>query len=875
MKKVLALVLVLSMVLGSFGFAFAATPAQTNAGKVLEELKVLQGYNGDLMLDQNLKRQDIIVLLSRLMGAEQEAAKFPIPTAFTDVTDAYYKPFIGWAQVEGLTVGIGENKFGFDQELTVKELVTMLLRALGHESKHAYDNAEKLGVELGLVATGTNFAAVASRAVMAEATVNTLKAPITTDAKKSLGTKLGFPGYEIVPAKLEVEVTQAGTKKLAVKFNRALTAAEKAELTYEVKFGFVPYTVSVTYNEANDIATLESSFAFPTGDYTVTVKGLEAATVKVVAEKVSKVEIGAVALQKAANQNLKIKAYNQFNEEMTVGLNISVYNATTGSPITVSSNTIDLSGAALKDIIVVTVTHTGTGITATKTYEVVAASTITQMSFGPATPLEGKTRITKDETGLALAYSLVDQYGQSVKFAQKTASATHGDVTFMSSNNDIVNPATFAVDANGKLTFNAGTTAGTAIITAINSKTGATATFQIKVEDVAKVKTFQMSHPGVLVAANENVKIPFMAVDSFGKALTTKDFAASATNIQVTFTVVHPTINMVHNWSSSTGELTFNFTGTGTVTIYAWVDGQIASQFTVDIKPAASPTKITGIKNLLTVFTATGSVALEAKNLVVVDNYGRVIETLPAGYDFTVAVKDSSTNILSTTTKSVIGVAEGSKIIKLELTNNGNPVANSAFEYTARVIKDTDVVSYEIKSVGTLYGSSTHSSITLAGDYAKAISIVGKDAAGNQVAINQANKITNITSSNPAVVAVDLPSSKIYAKDAGTSVVAVWSGANKLAELTVEASKAAPITTTAKFEEAKYTVAVSATKDLAAELTVKDQYGVEITPTGVWTSSNTSRATVTSSGVATRVTAGEVTISFVTSNGIVVTVVLE
>ena len=104
MKKTLSLLLVLAMVLSSFGFAFAAEDEIVPA-EFLNEKGILKGNaSGDLMLEDNLKRQDMVVMLSRLLGVEEEAKAFEGETSFTDITDSFYVPYIAWAEADRKSV---------------------------------------------------------------------------------------------------------------------------------------------------------------------------------------------------------------------------------------------------------------------------------------------------------------------------------------------------------------------------------------------------------------------------------------------------------------------------------------------------------------------------------------------------------------------------------------------------------------------------------------------------------------------------------------------------------------------------------------------------------------------------------------------------
>lgn len=218
------------MVLGSFSFAFAdeakVDPAVA-AGEFLKKAGVLEGSDsGDLMLDKQLKRQDAVVLLSRLMKAEEEAKKFPVteeyPT-FKDITNNYYKPYLAWAQANKYVEGHSAEKFGYGEFLTAQQYATVLLRALGYEVndaeayKAAFETAKKLGIMKDLKVEEK---AEITRGQMAQMTFNALSIKVK-DSDKTLAEKLGIEMP--VPEKLEVkEVRADNLKEIKVVFNKAV-----------------------------------------------------------------------------------------------------------------------------------------------------------------------------------------------------------------------------------------------------------------------------------------------------------------------------------------------------------------------------------------------------------------------------------------------------------------------------------------------------------------------------------------------------------------------------------------------------------------------------------------------------------------------------
>jgi hypothetical protein len=134
--------------------SYAASPYQKE-GDFLKDLGVLKGDNsGNLMLEQNLTREQMVVLISRLYGKEGEAESYLATNSFTDLSPAskYYIPFILWARDQGLIQGMTSSTFGVGQTVTTQQFQTVLLRALGYtdEAKDWY-NVPAFANQIGLM----------------------------------------------------------------------------------------------------------------------------------------------------------------------------------------------------------------------------------------------------------------------------------------------------------------------------------------------------------------------------------------------------------------------------------------------------------------------------------------------------------------------------------------------------------------------------------------------------------------------------------------------------------------------------------------------------------------------------------------------------
>ena len=181
MKKTLSLILALSIILSTFVPAFAVSEKDLyeKSGQFLKNEKVLEGSEtGDLMLNKNLKRQDMVVLISRLYKEENAAKVYKGKHKFTDITDSFYDPYIAWAVNKDLIHGMSTSRFGFKEEVIVQQFQTVLLRALGYneEADDNWDNIPQLAEKYNLMENlNAKPKEKLNRGLMAAMTVNALK----------------------------------------------------------------------------------------------------------------------------------------------------------------------------------------------------------------------------------------------------------------------------------------------------------------------------------------------------------------------------------------------------------------------------------------------------------------------------------------------------------------------------------------------------------------------------------------------------------------------------------------------------------------------------------------------------------------------------
>lgn len=165
-KRAFTLFLCAVMVL-SLSVPVSAHAVGEEDAQVLYELGLFRGVgtladgSPDFALEKSLTRQEAVVMLVRLLGAEQAARAGEWTTPFTDV-DAWAQPYVGYAYSEGLTKGVSDTLFGGAQAVTATQYLTFALRALGYASDTdfrwdaAWEKTDALGITFGEYSAANN-----------------------------------------------------------------------------------------------------------------------------------------------------------------------------------------------------------------------------------------------------------------------------------------------------------------------------------------------------------------------------------------------------------------------------------------------------------------------------------------------------------------------------------------------------------------------------------------------------------------------------------------------------------------------------------------------------------------------------------------------
>lgn len=818
-RKIVALTLAATMILTSLvGTAFANTDNSSTyneSANILKGYGVLIGDNGNLMLDEQLKRQDAVVIALRLMGVKDtEFENYDTLSDFTDITDEYYSPIIGMAQDLGLIEGMGDGTFGFDQMLTTQQLETILLRSLGYEiTDDIYATVHELAAQVGI----DNLISASpdeqiTRDIVAQLMLNTLNTNVK-DETQTLGEKLGITApqaqtLEISSAKM---VTDSSVK---VTLNSAVTDTSK--LAFELK-STTTVATTTTWNEAKTEATLTATAPLLDGTYTIKASGATFAagkdlvTLVVAKNGPSKVEFTSDKLVKSSTDASQViahykvlDAYGVDITKTTLASELSV--AGSIGTKNVASFTIDTDGKGIMTLELgadLTDTDSKTGVvtiiaskngavgsgTATLTVSDKAQAdvmTFKAVEYPKTSPITTKV-LTGKSTAAYVPFEAKDQYGNIIEEAATVDGTADSDVVIAKSDSALTVTAEqytpegttdkalrFVVDTSGI------SVAKIATVTVVSKLTGKSSSFTLDIKEPAKADKVSVGSPAKLVAASDvadSLVIPITALDQYGVQLTPDEIVTNATSspakITVTGTGALAGKIAIATTGVNKGKIVNNLAlgaAEGTAVITVATSTSVATT-TVDVQEAAYEYSIkvdkTPAANLLMGATT-------KMNYIFTDQYGREIKSPSGATDITLEV--SNTAILKATigasdtdganpivTKHAADIdAEDSVII----TTNGT---EGTAKVTAKLKKDGSVIStvdtsisvtsgvpsgltFEIADFKTLAAlNSGNVAVTGSDKYAQAIILTAKDANGTTYAI-PSNRILSVTTTDTDLI---------------------------------------------------------------------------------------------------------------------------
>ena len=136
MRKVLSIVLVLALVLGSTAFSFGALPSDVKGTKyedavnVLMDLDVISGYpDGSYKPAGIVTRGEMAKIIICALGLEDYAAG---ASSFKDMAGHWSDKYVAYAVSLGIINGYPDGTFKADNTVTYDEAAKMLVAALGY-----------------------------------------------------------------------------------------------------------------------------------------------------------------------------------------------------------------------------------------------------------------------------------------------------------------------------------------------------------------------------------------------------------------------------------------------------------------------------------------------------------------------------------------------------------------------------------------------------------------------------------------------------------------------------------------------------------------------------------------------------------------------
>ncbi|MBQ4109932.1 MAG: hypothetical protein IJC74_03495 [Clostridia bacterium] len=154
MKKILSLILAISIFISCSAFAAVDISETTKRADALKALGLFKGTENGYDLESNATRVQIAVTLTRLLGKEEKALYQNNGHPFGDVPD-WASPYIGWLYENYMINGIDNYNFGTDYIAEPKQFVAMILRTLGYSDTNAldfyYESAVDFAVNIGLI----------------------------------------------------------------------------------------------------------------------------------------------------------------------------------------------------------------------------------------------------------------------------------------------------------------------------------------------------------------------------------------------------------------------------------------------------------------------------------------------------------------------------------------------------------------------------------------------------------------------------------------------------------------------------------------------------------------------------------------------------
>ncbi|MDR6883498.1 S-layer homology domain-containing protein [Bacillus sp. 3255] len=680
MKKTLSVVLTSAMALSMFSSLAFAAKSSTDFTD-LKDLDAATKAKFDAMisagifdgvsettfgLKEEMNRAQFAKVAALIMGLDVnkdlQTSSFS-DVSVTDAANGYALPYIEALKTAGVTDGYAEGQYNPAGKVTKEQLATFLVRVLGQDEAAK----GKTGTDTTVSGWAQGYVAMALELKLLSNNEDGTFGGQANATRDLLLTGAYEAKQQYVPAG-KVSMTGAkatGAQQVTVTFNKPVDT-EKAQLTLKKGTTEVATTAKFADDKKSAVLTL-SDVKVSKGEYTVTVSGLDAATV----EKTSATFTGEDEVLKsidfvnagdtlayADKTIVKVKASNQYGENATT--NAGSYNVYT-SAATFTKITKDTDGTLLitldtanesttqgVSVIPVTIVNNDSHITATKNFKLGTQPILTKLELGAArysvgTALNGKGENVKFDL------NLFDQYGGTIsydslmnaKVYSKDDSNTtklFGQTTVIWNDYIAADDVKTEVEDNGndipqvKISLlNDVDKAGDYNFTVFNQAATATGKISIQSSKVAnKVEIGELND--VIAAGDKDVYVPIVAYDAAGNQLSMDDLTSdqnierikvnvSGVEGQSTATILN---SGEHRGSIKLGQINNNTKGAVSVTaIIATANASSTATKTFTVADARVPDHFKVVTDPAKAIVAGGTSAIE---LAVVDQYGKVLD---------------------------------------------------------------------------------------------------------------------------------------------------------------------------------------------------------------------------------------------------------
>lgn len=273
MRKVLSFVLVLSLVLGSFGFAFAAPMSDVagtdyeDAVNVLTDLGVVDGYpDGTYKPAGIVTRAEMAKIVVTALGLEDYAVG---TSKFSDMAGNWADKYVAYATSLGIIAGYPDGTFKPNATVSYDEAATMLVAALGYTPDslvgtwpaNYVTKAKTLGVLDG-VKSGA---------------AGAIRGDIATMAYKTLGLSIGSTDKDgvwaasnlgtVLNPKADTMLQRLGAKEYDNGKAFVLTSTLADSAVADVRGYVGAYVKAYTNSDGDIIAITSEESTFLTGKY--------------------------------------------------------------------------------------------------------------------------------------------------------------------------------------------------------------------------------------------------------------------------------------------------------------------------------------------------------------------------------------------------------------------------------------------------------------------------------------------------------------------------------------------------------------------------------------------------------------------------------